>query len=656
MTFLAYRMKAEYLIGFGRRLCLLIVFLVACAVPAFAQTSKQETAVVWRLLDYIAVDYTGAVHDGQIISEAEYAEMREFSATVVKKLAALPKHPQQSTLLQNAGHLVALVEQRATPATVAASARKLGAALIAAYPLALAPDQAPHLGRGAELYQSLCASCHGASGAGDGPAAANLDPAPVDFTDEARARERSLFALYQVITQGLEGTAMASFAPLPEDDRWALAFHVGGFAYPDAPVQNPPPSGETVDARSLQEIVQTTPAALADRIGADRAKVITAQVRHHPPTAAPTISNDQWSIVRTRLEETIAAYQRGDRAAAEAAALSAYLDGFEPLEPQIATRRPDLLLQVEQAMLALRAGIDRDAPVDEVKALVSTVSQLTDEAAQALSASAEIGGWSAFLGALTILVREGLEALLIVIAMLAFLRKAERPEIVRYVHAGWVGALVAGVATWMVATYVVSISGAQREVVEGFSALLAAVVLVSVGLWLHQKSYAGRWQQYLKGKISEALSRQSSWFLFGLSFVAVYREVFETILFYTAMWNEQGDNHMVVGGFLAGLLILAAVTVAMLRFTRRLPIGQFFSLSSLLMAILAVVLTGKGVAALQEAGWFGVSSIAFPRIDWLGIYPSLQVLTAQAITLLALLAGYLFNRRNAHLPIAKAPL
>jgi high-affinity iron transporter len=626
----------------ARWLTLIFWFIGFGAMP-LVQAQDQEAAVTWRLLDYIAVDYAGAVRDGQVISDAEYAEMQEFSRTVAEKLAALPAKPERAALIHDADELDRLVVQRAAPETVAKAARTLGAQLIAAYPVPLAPAQAPNLARGAELYQSMCASCHGATGAGDGPAAANLDPAPVNFLDETRARERSLFALYQVIAQGLEGTAMVSYASLPDEDRWALAFHVGGLAYPVASGQ---PVADEHRPGDLRQLVQSIPSALAAQVGEDRARDITAAARHRPPAAPTNVSGEQWTIVRARLSDAIAAHRRGDRSAARAAALSAYLDGFEPLEPLLAARQPSLLREVEQAMLALRAGIEREASVEEVQSLADEVSSLVDRAEAAL-APHEGSDWSTFLGALTILVREGLEALLIVIAMVAFLRKAQRQDVLRYVHAGWVGALLAGVATWGVATYAVAISGAQREVIEGLSALLAAVVLVCVGLWLHQKSFAGRWQQYLKEKLSHALTQQSAWVLFGLSFIAVYREVFETILFYTAMWNEQGDNHAVVGGFLTGSLILAGVTIAILRFSRRLPIGQFFSLSSLLMAVLAVVLTGKGVAALQEAGWITVAPIAMPRLDWLGIYPSWQTMIAQAAALLVLVVGYRWNRRAA---------
>lgn len=636
-------------------LIFLLGFTPVLANVAAQPTQAANAAVTWRLLDYIAVDYAGAVQDGKIVSSAEYAEMSEFSATVVEQLKALPEHPRQASLIHEAQGLVLLIEQQAVAADVAALARSLGAAVIHAYPVPLAPARVPEAAQGAKLYQTLCVSCHGATGAGDGPAAGILDPAPVDFTDASRARERSLFALYQVITQGLEGTAMPSYAQLPDDDRWALAFHVGQFAYPETATDVSSTEADDAGVRSLRDLVQMTPAALAAEVGDARAAALTAHWRRYPPVVSRLAPDDQWALVHTRLEEALAAYARGDRSVAETAALSAYLDGIEPVEPTIAARLPDLLPRIERSMMALRAGINRGVPADDVRVLVDDVNAVVNEIAVGLATPSDDDGWSGFLGALTILVREGLEALLIVIAMIAFLRKAERPDVLKYVHAGWVGALAAGGATWAVATYAIGISGAQRELVEGFSALLAAVVLVSVGLWLHQKSYAGRWQQYLKGKLSEALTRPSAWVLFGLSFIAVYREVFETILFFTAMWNEQGGNQPVIAGFGAGVLILVVITIAMLRFSKRLPIGQFFSWSSMLMAILAVVLAGKGIAALQEAGWLAVAPVAVPRMSWLGFYPTWQTVLAQAFTVVVLVFGYWWNTRAAGEPTRRDP-
>jgi high-affinity iron transporter len=228
--------------------------------------------------------------------------------------------------------------------------------------------------------------------------------------------------------------------------------------------------------------------------------------------------------------------------------------------------------------------------------------------------------------------------------MLAFLGKADRPELARPVHIGWTSALAAGVLTWLAATRLISVSGASRELTEGFGSLLAAAVLLFVGIWMHGKAQAGQWQRYLREKLHKALARDSRWFLFSLAFIAVYREVFETILFFTAMAAEGSVGSLIAGG-LAGCAALAAIAVAMLRFSRRLPIGKFFSYSSALVAILAVVLAGKGVAALQEAGLIAIHPLAaLPRISLLGLFPTLQGIAAQLATLLALLLGFAFNR------------
>jgi high-affinity iron transporter len=297
-------------------------------------------------------------------------------------------------------------------------------------------------------------------------------------------------------------------------------------------------------------------------------------------------------------------------------------------------------------MAQLRAAIGSGRPVAEVRQRVAALDTLFAETERVL-APTEAGAASAFLGALTILLREGLEALLIVVAMLTFLRKADRAEMVRPVHYGWIAALVLGLATWWAATHFLTISGASRELTEGFGSLFAALVLLFVGVWMHGKAQAGEWQRYIRDKLGAALTGRSAWFLFLLAFVAVYREVFETILFFVAL-SAQGNVGALAAGAAVGLALLAAIAVAMFRFSARLPIGKFFAYSSALIAVLAVVLAGKGTAAIQEAGLLGVTPLAgAPRVEILGIYPTLEGLAAQFVMLAALLLGFAWNRRES---------
>ncbi|MDZ4321700.1 MAG: c-type cytochrome, partial [Phenylobacterium sp.] len=158
------------------RLFLAVALVMAAQLPltARAQEAGPSAEVAWRLLDYIAVDYAGAVSGGRIISDAEYAEMREFSASVRSRIAALPPSSAKSRLLSEAAALAVAVDRRADPAAVALQARSLASDLLKSYPVPLAPRQAPDLTRGATLYAEQCASCHGLSGRGDGPGAKGL--------------------------------------------------------------------------------------------------------------------------------------------------------------------------------------------------------------------------------------------------------------------------------------------------------------------------------------------------------------------------------------------------------------------------------------------------------------------------------------------------
>ena len=630
-------------------LAVLLLFAtgVACANP--------QVQTIWRLLDYVAVDYPEAVQDGAVVNQLEYDEMLEFSSTVRERLAQLPPHAATEELAAQARALESTIVSKGAPAQVEVQARTLGEALLQAYPVPRAPERAPDMAGIAALYQQQCASCHGATGAGDGPAGTGMDPPPIDFTDVARARERSVFALQQVIEQGLEGTAMASYAHLPEDRRWALAFYIGQFAFPQEGVAR----GEALwreraDVRAsvpdLAAVVQVLPAGLAG-LEQPLADDITAYLRRQPGEAAAVALAGQGdggalALARTRLQEGVDAYASGDAGLARDKVLSAYLDGVEPIEPLLGTRDGQLLLDVEAAMALVRAGIADGNDIAQVRAQAAEAGALLDRAEQVMADDDAAGATTAFIGALTILLREGLEALLIVIAIVAFLRKAGRTEAMPYVHGGWIGALLAGAATWTAATYLVEISGASREITEGFAALFAAAVLVSVGIWMHGKSQADAWQRYIREKLSHALSKGSAWFLFLLAFVVVYREAFETVLFYAALWS-QGHHASIMAGAATAVVALAVIAWLMLRYSRKLPFGRFFAISAALVAVLAVVLAGKGVAALQEAGWLPMSLVDGPRIDLLGIHPTLQGIGMQLAVIAVLAFGFYWNGRNA---------
>ena len=630
-----------------------IALAIGLVTPVLAGASDDDVQTAWRLLDYVAVDYRGAVADGQVKSAQEYAEMTEFSGAVEAKISALPASGVRASLITEAKAFRGMVARKAAPDDVAKAAQALGTHLLAAYPVPLAPTKTPDLARGAALYADNCAGCHGLNGDGHGPDAATLKPAPVAFRDAVRARERSPFALYQVIGQGLDGTAMRSFSELPSQDRWALAFYASRFAFANSD------KGEQIwktDAGlrsrvpNLAAFAGLTPAALGREIGQEKADAVMAYLRAHPE-AVTEMRAGSLTVAHEKLQASVTAYAAGDRDAAKKLALSAYLDGLEPVEPALAARDATLMGRIEVEMGNLRAAIGRGEPVAAIKDQVAVLDSLFSDAEEVLSPDAASTA-STFIGAFTILLREGLEALLIVVAMIAFLRKADRGEMVRHVHSGWVVALIAGGITWAIATFFIGVSGASRELTEGFGSLFAAVVLLSVGIWMHGKSQAGEWQRYITETLGKALSRSSAWFLFGLAFIVVYREVFETILFYAAL-TAQGSGAVILVGAASALALLGLIAWVMLRFSAKLPVSEFFKYSSALIAVLAVVLAGKGVAALQETGMVDIAPLAqIPRIPVLGLFPTWESVGAQLLTIAIVMMGAWYNGRLANRPVA----
>ena len=177
--------------------------LAALALFVPAAALAQDAALAVHLLDYIAVDYGGAVADGKVKSAEEYKEMTEFAANVAGTISKLPATPGKEKLDAGAKALVDRIAAKAPPDEVAGIAQQLRQSVVTAYKVAIGPKRAPDLARGTALFSEHCALCHGASGRGDGIAAQGLDPAPTNFHDRERQLLRSAHGLYNTLTRGV---------------------------------------------------------------------------------------------------------------------------------------------------------------------------------------------------------------------------------------------------------------------------------------------------------------------------------------------------------------------------------------------------------------------------------------------------------------------
>jgi high-affinity iron transporter len=453
--------------------------------------------------------------------------------------------------------------------------------------------------------------------------------------------------LYNAISLGVDGTAMQAFHQLKDDQRWALAFYVSNFLADDGQRQAGAVAWTAGGGRlftDLAGLTQATPQEAQARFGKTGVEVL-AYLRSQPAVLTDTRESPLAFSAR-KLDESLALYREGRGEAAYQVAVTAYLEGFELVETGLAALNPQMKAGIETEMFSYRAMLKEGRPLEVAGAQVAKIQGMLSEASQ-LFETTNLTPSVAFASAFVILLREGLEAILLLAAVVAFLIKTERRDGLPYIHAGWIAALCMGFATWALATYAIDISGASRELTEGLTALFAAGILFYVGVWLHNKLQAQRWKQFIESKVQKATGGQTLWALAVLSFIAVYREVFETVLFYETLWVQAGDHghHMVAGGFLAAVAGLVLLSWLIFRFSVRLPLRLFFGVNSALMYLLAVVFAGKGVAALQAAGKLPMNGIRFPRIDVLGVYPNLESLGLQLLLVLAAAVFLVINQR-----------
>lgn len=622
------------------------ILMMACMAISFCAQADNTTQTIVHMLDYVSVDYPEFVKDGKVLDEAEYKEQLEFATQAGVLLATLQAVPEQAALLAQAEQLKLRIIAKAPGTEVSALASTLRWKMIEAYKVAVAPKASPDLKRGAALYAAQCAACHGTEGRGDGIAAKGLDPAPSNFHDRGRMAQRSVYGLYSTITLGVGGTAMTGFGKLSEDERWALAQHVATLGLDQERISKGHALWQAGKGKNeigtLRAMVTLTDNEVTEKYGADTAAAF-AWLKANPQTLA-AIKEDHITYARRLLGESVSAYRAGKSGEAQQLALTSYLEGFELVESSLDTLDRNLRQEVETQMIAYRDLLRRGAPVEAVAQLAERIDSLLTASADRLGNS-RLSATTAAISAYFILVREGLEALLVVAAIIAFLAKSGRREAMPWIHAGWIGALVLGAVTWFVASTLIAISGATRELTEGVTALLAAVILIYVGFWLHGKSYAHAWKAFIDQHLGAALQGGTLWALAGVSFLAVYREAFETVLFYQALWQQVGEgaHGSVVIGFLCGAATLAVLAWAILRYSIRLPLGPFFTVCSALMAGLAVVFTGHGIKALQEAGVIAAVPFGNFNLPALGVHATVEGSLAQLFVLLSVIAAFVWS-------------
>ncbi|MDR1192400.1 MAG: FTR1 family iron permease [Verrucomicrobiales bacterium] len=364
---------------------------------------------------------------------------------------------------------------------------------------------------------------------------------------------------------------------------------------------------------------------------------------------AGAASSADWRAVGAQLNAAFAGaieqYQRGDAKGAAAAVQDAYFDLFEAsgMESKIGARDAAFKTRLENYFTRTVALMKAGRPAAELREQAAALSADLAAAAALLGGRGAGGAAGMFIYSLTIILREGLEALLIIAAIVAYLVKNGHTAKLALVRNAVLWALALSVATALGFHLLFVNAGQYREVFEGVTMLVAVTVLFSMSYWLLSKVEARRWRAYLEKKVSLALTKGSLAGLWLTCFLAVYREGAETVLFYYALAGDArgaADYGYLAAGLATGGAALAAVYFIMRLTVTRLPLKPFFLCTGGFMYAMALVYAGKGVRELIEGKVFQPTAAPFaPEVDWLGLYPYWETLTPQLILILAALVA-----------------
>ncbi len=373
-----------------------------------------------------------------------------------------------------------------------------------------------------------------------------------------------------------------------------------------------------------------------------------------PVAAATGSGNEEVNVlaeitqIDSDLQHAMREYRLGNFDVAFKAARAAYLDHFELIEIPLRVVDADLTLEMEYHFADLRSQMQAGAPAAEVETAARLVRDGLDEIAGMYAESGALAPTLAFAGSFAIIFREGLEAVLVIAALLGYLQSSganRRGR--RYVFLGVIGAVAASAVTWVLLRVLLNIAPVGREMLEALVTFVAVGMLFWVSFWLVSRLDRKRWMEFLNAKAWAAMTGGSVLGLMGLGFTAVYREGFETALFYEVLLGMSRQTTVyVLYGFLAGLAVLGVVAWLILRAGQRLPISTFMTAAVSIIMLLSVAFIGKGVHELQDTGLIGVTSLigVLPRLprtlaEFSGFHPTVETLAAQA----TLLAIYVFG-------------
>jgi high-affinity iron transporter len=354
--------------------------------------------------------------------------------------------------------------------------------------------------------------------------------------------------------------------------------------------------------------------------------------------------------IRLKIDESLKLYKEGKNNEALTSARSAYLDSYENVEIPLRPIDPDFTLEMEIKFAELRNLIQNKADYEQVMNKAAEIRNGLDESERLVSGTGLIAPTIAFSTSFSIIFREGLESALIIGAIITYLEASRNERFKKHVYYGIIIAVVATAVTWYVAQYIIELSGVSRELIEAIAGISAVAVLFWVSFWVLNKIETKKWIEFVKAKVWKATTTGSLMVFVMLSFFTVYREGFETVLFYQALLSfAKYMEWYVIAGMVLGLAVIIGVAFGVRRLGKKLPLRVLFGLTMGIGAYMSIAFIGNAIREFQEVGYISTTHLigVIPRLDinlatMTGIHPTLETVVAQLILLSIYVVGSIY--------------
>lgn len=663
---------------FLRDLSLVLIFLFIIALnfhqvsqAAMNNDSIKEIKKISEVINLAGNEYKESFKDNLFLKE-EYHEANLFIGQVQQKLNLLgakisTENNDAFIRVKEKINLIGkTIKAKDNPEIIIKQVNDADQALeiLAGTSLKEFPALAPSLDNGRKVFEQNCAVCHGIKGFGDGPAASNLEPKPANFHDKDFIRDTSPYAFYRVIKNGVTGTAMPSWEyNLSQQEKWDVIKYVRNFLQDEKSAKKGEENYNRLFVNNndpeLQKMTNIT--FSADKSNLDMIRLLKSKdnfsgLNEEDLSSVVNYIRNEKTIYKTNtvlkilskkehLAQTIneiknilsvsrEKYRENKTKEAVDNAIASYL-AFEPIEIELGAKDKELARKLELDFNSLKGFYSSQSNKDKVDSLIKEIGEGLEKTVSAFST--ENDGFALLLQSMFLIMREGFEAIIIIMALITFIKKASpESKLVNNVYYGAGLGVLASIITAFILESVLKNSNFSKEFLEGITVLTAAAILFYVSHWLISKTQANQWQFFIRSTLNSALSNKNQIAIVSVGFLSVYREGFELILFYKALYTISTSGNMISLGLISGFIGLAIISVLFYKFSVKIPIKEFFLVTGLLLYYMVFSFVGKGLHELQEGNLLSITGINhIPEIDMIGLYPTLETTLAQFVVLVA---------------------